>query len=149
MDEMYNTEDVKNKALDTENTDIVWKDRKHWMWFPFSFTKYTIRKGRIYIDKGFFNSVQDQTLLYRVTDLQMKRSLFQKLFGTGTITLVAKADMTSEIVLENIKHPQQVNDMFSDMIEEARRLRNVVGKEFYSSHCDHDLDGDGIEDGLE
>lgn len=111
----------------------VWKDRKHFMWFPFSFTKYSVRKGRLFIDRGFFNTVQDQTLLYRIVDIQMRRSLAQRIFGTGTVVLVTKADINKEILLENIKCPQQVNDMLSDMIEEMRRQRNVVGREFYGN----------------
>lgn len=140
--------EAKKDALNTENNEIVWKDRKHFMWFPITFTKYTVRKGRIYIDKGLINSVQDQTLLYRITDIQLRRSLAQKIFGTGTIVLVTKADMSNEILLENIKKPQQVNDMFADLIEDARKQRNVVGKEFFSSDCDHDLDDDLIDNDM-
>lgn len=142
-------DEAKKDLLNTANEDVVWKDRKHFMWFPFSFTKYTVRKGRIYIEKGFFNSVQDQTLLYRIVDIQLRRSLAQKIFGTGTVVLVTKADMTHEILLENIKNSQKVNDMFADMIEEARMNRNVVGKEFFTSECNHDLDEDGIPDELD
>lgn len=137
--------EAKKDALNTENSEIVWKDRKHFMWFPITFTKYTVRKGRIYVDRGLFNSVQDQTLLYRITDIQLRRSLPQKIFGTGTVVLVAKADMTSEIFLENIKNPQQVNDLFADMIEEARKQRNVVGKEFFSSDREHDLEDEFVD----
>lgn len=28
---------------------LVWKDRKHWMWFPFSFTKYRVENDRLYV----------------------------------------------------------------------------------------------------
>ena len=144
-------------------TEIVWKDRKHRLWFPLSFTKYYIKNGRIYMDKGLLNTTSDQTLLYRITDIQMKRSLGQKIFGTGTVTLVSNVDANPKLHLQNIKHPHEVYDRISDLIEEARSQKNVIGKEFYSRGGqgfgpDHgpgpvpepfegvDLDGDGIPD---
>lgn len=145
---MAENEQNQNQQPEQKNTEeIIWKDRKHFMWFPFSFTKYCVRKGRIFIDRGFFNTIQDQTLLYRIIDIQMRRSLAQRIFGTGTVVLVTKADMSKEILLENIKHPQQVNDMLSDLIEDLRHQRNVVGREFYSNDPGRppmpgDLDGD-------
>ena len=39
--------------------EIKWKDRKHHLWFPFSFTKYEVRNERLYVQSGFFNSNYD------------------------------------------------------------------------------------------
>ena len=47
----------------------VWKDRKHFMWFPFSFTTYELRNDRLYEERGFFSTSSDELLLYRVVDL--------------------------------------------------------------------------------
>ena len=111
---------------------IIWKDRKHHMWFPFSFTKYYIKNGRIYIDKGLFSSTSDQTLLYRITDIQLRRSLGQKLFGTGTVAMVSNVDAEPHLHLVNIKNPKKVYDLIANLVEEARSQKNVIGKEFYS-----------------
>ena len=115
-----------------DNMKVLWKDRKHHMWFPFSFTKYYIQNGRIYIEKGLLNSTSDQTLLYRITDMQLRRTLAQKIFGTGTIILISSVDAMSRINLENIKNPKEVYNTISNMVEEARTRKNVVGKEFYA-----------------
>lgn len=112
---------------------VKWKDRKHWAWFPFSFTIYTLSDERLYIQKGFFNTHYDETLLYRIVDICLKRSFKQKLFGTGTVVLQTKADTQGTIELQNIKHPLEVQEMFSDVIEQARHQKGVVGREFYSS----------------
>ncbi len=116
----------------TGKTEIIWKDRKHHMWFPFSFTKYYIKNGRIYIDKGLFSTTSDQTLLYRITDIQLRRSLGQKFFGTGTVALVSNVDAEPHLHLENIKDPKKVYDLIANLVEEARSQKNVIGKEFYS-----------------
>ncbi len=72
--------------MTTERTTI-WKDRKHFMWFPFSFTTYEVRNDRLYEQQGLFTTHYDEVLLYRVVDLCLTRSFSQKIFGTGTITL--------------------------------------------------------------
>lgn len=131
-----------------QQSEIIWRDRKHVMWFPIGFEKYTVKNGRLYIDSGLFTTVSDQTLLYRITDIQLRRTLGQKLFGTGTIVLVSKVDADHEIVLRNIKDSQNVVHLLSELVEQARKNKNVVGKEFYGDGCglDHDMDGDFDED---
>ena len=133
--------------------ETVWKDRKHFMWFPFSFTKYEVSNDRLYQQTGLFNTVFDEVLLYRIVDLTLQQSLGQKIFGTGTIVLSCKVDRDKEILLKNIKKPREVKSMLSDLVEEARDRKRVVGKEFYGRDggdcsCDHDDDGMDEEDEL-
>ena len=128
-----------------ENTNILWSDRKHHLWFPISFTSYYIEDDRLMIKKGLLNTTLDETLLYRIVDITFQQTLAGKIFGTGNVILRTKADASGEIVLENITKPLEVRKMLSKMVEESRDKRNVVGKEFYS--MDHgDFDGDGICD---
>ncbi|MBQ8857983.1 MAG: PH domain-containing protein [Lachnospiraceae bacterium] len=131
--------------MTNENTNILWQDRKHHLWFPISFTSYYIEDDRLMIKKGFFNTTLDETLLYRIIDISFQQTLAGKIFGTGNVILKTKADASGEIVLENIAKPFEVRKMLSKLVEESRNKRNIVGKEFYSS--DHmDLDGDGVCD---
>ncbi|MBQ9065694.1 MAG: PH domain-containing protein [Blautia sp.] len=117
----------------------IWKDRKHFMWFPFSFTRYYIQNGRIYVEKGLLSTTSDQTLLYRITDIQLRRSFGQKLFGTGTVCLVSNVDAEPHLFLENIKEPKKVYDLIANLVEESRTQKNVIGKEFYA-RGGHDFD---------
>ena len=144
-----------NENADAKET--MWKDRKHWLWFPFSFTKYEVRDGRLLIERGFFKTVFDETLLYRIMDIKLERTLGQKIFGTGTIHLHTRVDVDNEISLVNIKNPLKVREFFSHLIEDIRKQSNVVGKEFYGTDrvCYHsddmdpedlDADNDGIPD---
>ena len=130
------------------NNTILWQDRKHFMWFPFSFTKYYIENDRLMIKEGLFSTTLNETLLYRIVDLTFHQTLLGKLFGTGDIIVKAKADSTPELVLKNIKKPMEVRNLISQAVEESRQHRNVVGKEFYADepdmpHMHMDLDGDG------
>lgn len=118
------------------NNNTVWKDRKHFMWFPISFTKYEIKNERLYQETGLFNTHYDELLLYRITDLCLKRSLAQKIFGTGTIVLSTKADSDKEVLLKNVKNPKEVKDLISHLVEEARDRKKVIGKEFFDDSSD-------------
>ncbi|MCI8518339.1 MAG: PH domain-containing protein [Hungatella sp.] len=130
------------------NTDYLWKDKKHHLWFPLSFTTYYIEDDRLMIKEGFLNTTLEETLLYRIVDLTFRQTLAGKCFGTGDIILKTKVDSTPEITLKNIKKPMEVRRLLSQAIEESRQSRNVVGKEFYggSSHEHMDLDDDGLCD---
>lgn len=119
-------------ATANNNNQVSWKDRKHFLWFPWTFTKYYIMNDRLIIEKGLLKTVVDETLLYRIVDITMEQTLAGKLFGTGTLIIAAKADKTPEIRLENIAKPREIRQMISQLVEESRNKRNVVGKEFYS-----------------
>ncbi len=140
---------------ETMNKDVQvhWRDRKHVLWFPWTFTKYYITNERLMIEQGFFKTVVDETLLYRIVDITMEQTLAGKIFGTGTLIITAKADKTPEICLENIKNPRKIRTMLSDLVETSRHQRNVVGKEFYSGsrssvtvQDDRDDEDESLED---
>ena len=129
-----------------ENKDILWYDRKRFMWFPFSFTKYWVKNMRLYSQKGLLSTKYDEVLIYRVTDISLSRTLLQKIFGTGTIILTTRADTEKKVILENITKPIEVKDLLSSIIEEARNKVGATGKEFFEvRHNDFNND-DFIDD---
>ena len=137
--------------MENEN-GIIWQDRKHHLWFPFSFTKYYIEDERLMIKSGFFSTTLEETLLYRIVDLTCRQSFAGKIFGTGDIIIKTKVDSNPEITLKNVKRPMEIVKMISKTVEDVRSSRNVVGKEFYGSGAIGgmppmmDADGDGIPD---
>ena len=121
-----------------EVTANIWEDRKHHLWFPLSFTKYTVGNGRLYVNSGFLSSREDECLLYRITDITLYRSLPQRIFGTGTIELHTKDRSTPVIRLEIIAISAEVKRVLSDLIEREREEKHVVGRDMYGaiSHID-------------
>ena len=121
-----------------EVTENIWEDRKHHLWFPLSYTKYTVGNGRLYVNSGFLSSREDECLLYRITDITLYRSLPQRIFGTGTIELHTKDRSTPVIRLENIAKSAEVKRVLSDLIEREREEKHVVGRDMYGaiSHID-------------
>lgn len=134
-----------------KKNEVKWRDRKHWMWFPWTFTKYEVRNGRLYIQTGLFKTNFDETLLYRIVDIRLTRTLLQKIFGTGTVSLFTRVDVNREIKLENVKNPVEVKEYISDLVESIRDEKKVVGKEFSGMMCgghhDADIDNDFDDDG--
>jgi hypothetical protein len=138
--------------------EYQWKDRKRFLGLPLSFTRYSIRDQRLYYSKGFFNTTEDELLLYRILDVKLNRTLGDKLVGVGTITLYTADKTSPELNLIRVKHPKDVRDLISKMVEEERLRLNIRGKELYGV-SDNDLnqhnmgigdsDGDGISDAVE
>lgn len=131
--------------MNEKQTDIIWRDRKHHLWFPWSFTQYYIERERLMIKKGLFNTTLDESLLYRVVDITLKQSLWGKIFGTGNLIVNIMVDNSSEIILQNIAKPYETRSLLSDLVEQSRKGRKVVGKEFYGNngHQHVDINGDG------
>ena len=109
---------VQDARVRRKSDQIIWSDRKHHMWFPLSFTSYRVANERIYIKSGFLNSREDECLLYRIMDITMTRSLGQRIFGTGSIEMNTKDRSTPMIRLQNIKNPDEVKRLISDMIDD-------------------------------
>ena len=114
--------------------NLIWEDRKHFMWFPWSFTKYYIENERLMIEAGLLKTTLDETLLYRIVDVTMVQTLTGKIFGTGDLIVKTKVDINPEIVLKNISEPKKVRSLLSELVEDSRQRKNVVGREFYGEH---------------
>lgn len=114
-----------------------WSDRKRIIFgLPWTFTKYAATDEKLLIRTGVLNVKEEEVRLYRILDLTLKRTLFQRLWGLGTIHVCSADKSTPEFDILNIKNPGIVKNMLSDMVEEERRKKRVSGREFMSSEED-------------
>lgn len=114
-----------------------WSDRKRIIFgLPWTFTKYAATDEKLLIRTGVLNVKEEEVRLYRILDLTLKRTLFQRLWGLGTIHVCSADKSTPEFDILNIKNPEIVKNMLSDMVEEERRKKRVSGREFMSSEED-------------
>lgn len=122
--------------METEVT-YVWKDRKrNALGLPWTFTTYALSEDRLFVKEGLFKTVEDEVRLYRILDVSMSRTLFQKIFGMGSIQ-VASADKTlGNFELKNIKNPGQVKERLSRLVEENREKKRVSNREFMGEDPD-------------
>ena len=124
----------------------IWRDRKRFLGMPLSFTRYALSEDRLFLSVGLLSIKDDEVLLYRVRDISSSRSLWQRLFGVGTVTVVSSDKTMPVLVLKNIKRPMAVKELIHNQVEEMkirRRMRvgEVMGMPDYNDAGDDtDLD---------
>lgn len=130
MSNKNDSEQVKNLLVDEE---ILWKDRKRYLGLPISFTQYTLDNNRFYVKRGFFNSIMDELLLYRILDVKLTRSLGQKIFGVGSIMLNTADQSNPSLLIKNVKNSDKVRKLLSNIVERERNEKRIMGKEMYGA----------------
>jgi uncharacterized membrane protein YdbT with pleckstrin-like domain len=125
--------------------EFLWKDRKRYFGLPLSFTRYSLSEDRLFTSVGFLNIKDDEILLYRVRDIDTSRTLWQRMFGVGTVTVVSSDKTMPNLVLKNIKDPIFVKELIHKQVEEAKLKRRVRYGEIMTA----DADGDGLDDDLD
>ncbi len=127
---------------------ILWHDRRRYLGLPLSFTRYSFDSNKFYLKRGLFNTTSDEVLLYRVLDIRLSRTLWQKIFGVGTIVLKTADQTTPVLEIKSVKDSERVKTALSNIVENERNEKRVLGKEMFGAagHAGIDLDGDGIPD---
>ena len=114
-----------------EKLNIVWKDRKRPIFgLPLSFTKYKLLEDKILIDTGILSIKQEEIKLYRIMDVTLNRSIWQRIFKS-----------TPKFDIKDIKNAFEVKELLSKMIEKERDKKRVSGREFF---VDNEEDTDVI-----
>ena len=126
------------------NIVYLWKDRKRYFGLPISFTRYSLSEDRLFVSVGLLNIKDDEILLYRVRDIDTSRTLWQRIFGVGTITVMSSDKSMPNLVLQNVKDPVFVKELLHKQVEDMKIKRRVRVGEIMTS--DMDLDGDGEPD---
>ena len=124
------------------NIEYLWKDRKRHLGMPISFTRYALSEDRLFISEGFLNIKDDEILLYRVRDIDTSRSLWQRIFGVGTVNVVSSDKTMPTLVLKNVKDPVFVKELLHKQVEEMKIRRRVRMGEVMTTSMDDDSDLD-------
>ena len=125
--------------------DYLWKDKKRTLFgLPLSFTKYSMTEERLFIEQGFLNKKEDEVRLYRIMDVSLSRSFGQRICGVGTIHCCSADKSMKDFDILSIKHPKEVKEQLSDLVEKQRDAKRVTNREFMSDH--HDTDDDYDDD---
>lgn len=127
------------------NIECLWKDRKRHLGLPLSFTRYSLSEDRLFISEGFLNIKDDEVLLYRVRDIDTSRSLWQRIFGVGTVTVMSSDKTMPTLMLKNVKDPIFVKELIHQQVEDMKIKRRVRFGEVMTT----DADGDGVPDDMD
>ena len=124
-------------------SNILWKDRRRRLGMPLSFTRYRLTEDRLFCETGFLNIREEEILLYRIRDLELKLTLWQRMFGVGSIYVHSSDKTQPNLELKNIKNPREVKEMIHKAVEEAkdkRRMRTMEVMGGDAGDCCDDLD---------
>ena len=118
-------------ARKKKEESYVWEDRKRIVFgLPWTFTRYFLTEDKLLIDTGFFARTEDEVRLYRIMDLTLRRSFWERLFGLGTIHCCSGDKSKGEFDILHIKHPKEIKEMLSEMVEKEREERRIGMREY-------------------
>ena len=110
---------------------FIWEDRKRPIFgLPLSFTRYRLTEEKLIVTTGILSTKEEEVQLYRIMDLTLHRSIWQRMFGVGTIHCCSGDKTTPEFDIKDIKRPVEVKELLSKNIEEQREKKRVSGREF-------------------
>lgn len=122
----------------------LWRDRRRRLGLPLSFTKYRLTEDRLFRETGLLNTKEEEILLYRVRDLELRRSLGQRIFGVGSVIVHSSDTTTPTLELKSVKNPRDVKELLYRQVEsckDQRRMRTmeVVGEDEQTDMDDPDF----------
>ncbi|MGN1227234.1 MAG: PH domain-containing protein [Christensenellales bacterium] len=114
---------------------LIWKDRKRYFGMPISFTIYGVyeKEGvwtKLFVQTGLLDTRIEELHIYRIDDISVKQTLWDKLFNVGTIKIYCQDASGNEVLIKSVKEPFKVRAMLNDLVESARTNKKVVFGEF-------------------
>ncbi len=108
--------------------ELIYEERKRWLFLglPFTFTVYKLYENDLQICSGLFTSSENDCYMYRISDIKLRKTLLQKLFGLGTVICYTSDTTTPEIHLKNIRNSAEIKDFIYRASEESKMRRRTV-----------------------
>lgn len=118
--------------------ELVYREKKRtkFLGLPICFVTYCIYDEKINIKRGFLTVIEDDAYMYKVQDVQLSKSLLERIFKLGTITCFTGDKTHPELKLVHIRKSAEIKEYLIGASEEARRRRRTM----------HTLDIDGDDE---
>ncbi|MDR0821722.1 MAG: PH domain-containing protein [Oscillospiraceae bacterium] len=114
--------------------DVRWYDRKRTLFgLPLSFTVYILTDKKFYVRTGLFNIKEINTDLYKITDYNLSLPLSQRIFGCGSIKVLAKDVDTPEYLIKSVKTPRVVVHTLDETVEAERSKYMIRGRDMFGA----------------
>ena len=107
---------------------MAFRERKRWVFFglPFTFTVYSVNEETVTVNQGFLNKVENDCYMYKIQDVTLKSSLFERIFGLGTIVCYTGDTTNPQLLLQHIKNSKEIKQYILEQSEVARRKRRTM-----------------------
>jgi len=87
---------------------------------------YQVSTDRIEYSRGILDRRVDNLDMFRVVDLRMRRSLFDCIFGIGTVTLITTDKTDPEFTFEKIHNCRRLYDIIKKASLDADQKQGVI-----------------------
>ncbi len=132
----------EDRYISGEGTAMIkFVERKRWVFLglPFTFTVYTVKEDLITVQKGFLNKKENDCYMYKVQDVELLRSLGERIFGLGTVKCYTGDTTDPELYLTHIRNAKEIKDFILEVSEKARQKRRTLNM------LDIGADGSGMD----
>ena len=119
---------------------MEFREKKRWVFLglPLSFTTYTITEEIVTIQQGFLNRKEDDCYMYKIQDVTLTTSLFERIMGLGTI-ICNTGDVTHpRLELTHIKNARAIKDFILQQSEDQRMKRRTLNTQNIGAMPDPD-----------
>jgi uncharacterized membrane protein YdbT with pleckstrin-like domain len=94
-------------------------------WIAWKSAGYRLTSQRLFVRSGFISRKVQELELYRVTDVAFSQGIIQRLFGIGTVTVVANDPTTPSLAMPGIADPEIVKETIRTAYRRSRRAEGV------------------------
>lgn len=120
--------------------EYVEKKRILFFGLPWTFTKYMVGEEIINMKAGFLKTIEDDCYLYKVTDVKLETSLWEKIFKLGTVVCYT-GDTTHQVLkLIHIKNARVIKDYILEQSEKQRMKRRTLNTQSINAGNIDELD---------
>ena len=106
--------------------EYVERKRTLFLGLTICFTKYSISDEKVNIKTGFLNIVEDDAYMYKIQDVRLKRSFFERIIGLGTVVCYTGDVTHPELKMVHIKNAEAIKDFIMQASEQARIKRRTL-----------------------
>lgn len=112
-------------GLSVEEEQVLWEGRP----FLSIGTQYVITSERVRIIEGVLGKDRDDIELVRIQHVDQSQTLSERLLNLGDITIRSHNPNHAEVVLRNVKDPQQVHEILRRATLQARKKHGFSYRE--------------------
>jgi DNA-directed RNA polymerase subunit RPC12/RpoP len=104
-----------------------------WVWLKTISLNYRLTTQRLFVRQGIISRRIDELELFRVKDVRVIQSFWQRLIGYGTVLVISTDDLTPNVALIGLTDPVEIKEHIREHFKEARRRERVRAHEFIES----------------